>query len=33
MIKWKHGENVYTQPVKRDLMDFCLQANIEQALI
>lgn len=30
--KMKAWENVYTQPVKRDLMDFCLQTNIDQAL-
>ena len=30
--KMKAWESVYTQPVKRDLMDFCLQTNIEQAL-
>jgi hypothetical protein len=28
----KAWESVYTQPVKRDLMDFCLQTNIDQAL-
>ena len=28
----KAWESVYTQPNKRDLMDFCLQTNIEQAL-
>jgi hypothetical protein len=30
--KMKAWESLYTQPVKRDLMDFCLQTNIEQAL-
>jgi hypothetical protein len=30
--KMKAWESVYTQPVKRDLMDFCLQTNIDQAL-
>ncbi|CAF2670634.1 unnamed protein product [Rotaria sp. Silwood2] len=30
--KMKAWENVYTQPIKRDLLDFCLQTNIEQAL-
>ena len=30
--KMKAWENVYTQPMKRDLMDFCLQTNIEQTL-
>ena len=30
--KMKAWENVYTQPVKRDLMDFYLQTNIEQTL-
>ena len=30
--KMKAWESVYTQPVKRDLMDFCLQSNIDQAL-
>ncbi|CAF0749641.1 unnamed protein product [Adineta steineri] len=28
----KAWENIYTQPMKRDLMDFCLQTNIDQAL-
>lgn len=32
MDKMKAWESVYTQPVKRDLMDFCLQTNIDQAL-
>jgi ABC-type Fe3+/spermidine/putrescine transport system ATPase subunit len=30
--KMKAWESVYTQPAKRDLMDFCLQTNIDQAL-
>jgi hypothetical protein len=30
--KMKAWESVYTQPNKRDLMDFCLQTNIDQAL-
>ena len=30
--KMKAWENVYTQPMKPDLMDFCLQTNIEQTL-
>lgn len=30
--KMKAWESVYTQPVKRDLMDFCLQTNMDQAL-
>jgi hypothetical protein len=30
--KMKAWESVYTQPMKRDLMDFCLQTNIDQAL-
>lgn len=30
--KMKAWESVYTQPVKRDLMDICLQTNIDQAL-
>jgi hypothetical protein len=30
--KMKAWESVYTQPIKRDLMDFCLQTNIDQAL-
>ncbi|CAF1395010.1 unnamed protein product [Rotaria magnacalcarata] len=30
--KMKAWESVYTQPVKRDLLDFCLQTNIDQAL-
>ncbi|CAF3488127.1 unnamed protein product [Adineta steineri] len=30
--KMKAWENIYTQPMKRDLMDFCLQTNIDQAL-
>lgn len=30
--KMKAWESVYTQPIKRDLMDFCLQTNIDKAL-
>lgn len=30
MDKMKAWESVYTQPMKRDLMDFCLQTNIDQ---
>ena len=30
--KMKAWESVYTQPIKRDLMNFCLQSNIDQAL-
>jgi len=30
--KMKAWENIYNQPVKGDLMDFCLQSNIDQAL-
>ncbi|CAF1239749.1 unnamed protein product [Rotaria sp. Silwood1] len=30
--KMKAWENVYTQPIKRDLLDFCLHNNIEQVL-
>lgn len=32
MDKIKAWENIYTQPMKRDLLDFCLQSNIDQAL-
>lgn len=30
--KMKAWESVYTQPIKRDLMDICLQSNIDQTL-
>ena len=30
--KIKAWESVYTQPMKRDLMDFCLQTNMDQVL-
>ncbi|CAF3711151.1 unnamed protein product [Rotaria socialis] len=30
--KMKAWESVYTQPLKRDLLNFCLQTNIDQAL-